>query len=281
MRFKGKYLFAFLFFVLILLFLIFFPLKKQKTQTSFKKPQEVWVPSVGSSWQIQLSGQPIDQSVDVPVYDIDYETTDASVVSSLHQKGKKVICYINMGAWENFRSDKDLFPPSVLGKVYQGFEDERWFDIRRIDILAPLLEKRIDTCKAKGFDGIDPDNLDGYTNDTGFPLTYQDQIRFNKWVATAAKQRGLAVGLKNDVEQIPDLVLDFDWIVTEHCFFQGWCEKTLPLIQRGKPVFAIEYTEKMSEEQFLKDVCSKAQKLQIDVIFKTLALNSFYLGCRQ
>ena len=43
-------------------------------------------------------------------------------------------------------------------------------DIRRIDLLAPVMDARLDQCASKGFDGIEPDNIDGYTNDTGFPL---------------------------------------------------------------------------------------------------------------
>lgn len=236
-------------------------------------------PAGDTTWQIQLSNEPIDQSIAADIYDIDYENNDASTVKSLHQKGHQVICYISMGSWENFRKDKDSFPQIVLGNTYEGFEDERWLDIRRIDIIGPILQKRMDECKAKGFDGIDPDNLDGYTNNTGFPLTYQDQITFNKWVAQEAHKRNLTVGLKNDVEQISDLVLDFDWIITEHCFIQGWCEKTLPFIELGKPVFAIEYAEKMDEKYFSKEICPKAKKSQINVIYKTLNLDKFYKTC--
>ena len=64
----------------------------------------------------------------------------------------------------------------MLGKQYEGFPEERWLDIRRIDLLAPILRARIDACRAKGFDGVDPDNLNGFENDTGFPLTATDQL---------------------------------------------------------------------------------------------------------
>lgn len=30
-----------------------------------------------------------------------------------------------------------------------------------------------------GFDGLEPDNIDGFLNDTGFPLPYDDQLEYN------------------------------------------------------------------------------------------------------
>lgn len=277
---KWNRILAILVLLLIFLFIIFFfyESQKEKVNNSFEQSLTYWKPAVGSTWQIQFTNEPIDQSLDVEIFDIDYEENNA-VIESLHKKGKKVVCYIDMGSWENFRQDRDAFPKSVIGNVYNGFENERWLDIRQIDILGPLLQKRIDLCKEKGFDGIDPDNLDGYTNDTGFPLTYRDQIRFNIWIATEAHKRGLAVGLKNSVEQIPDLVKYFDWLVTEDCFIQGWCKKTFPFIQAGKPVFAIEYQEKMSEKRFIEEVCPFGKKYKISFIYKSLALDEFYKTC--
>ena len=52
-------------------------------------------------------------------------------------------------------------------------------DVRRIDVLGPIMESRLDMCEEKGFDGVEPDNVDGYLNDTGFPLTKEDQLSYN------------------------------------------------------------------------------------------------------
>lgn len=49
----------------------------------------VWIPVVGTTWQWQLSGLPVDQSVQAAMYDIDAVDNEASVVASLHAKGVK------------------------------------------------------------------------------------------------------------------------------------------------------------------------------------------------
>ena len=88
----------------------------------------------------------IDHRVDVPVYDIDGFENSAADVARLHREGRKVICYINVGAWEDFRPDQDAFPGSVLGEA-NGWEGERWLDIRRLDVLRPLMASA-STCAA-------------------------------------------------------------------------------------------------------------------------------------
>ena len=40
------------------------------------------------------------------------------------------------------------------------------------------------SCRDKGFDGIEPDNIDGFLNDTGFDLTGVDQLAYI-WLADA------------------------------------------------------------------------------------------------
>jgi hypothetical protein len=163
------------------------------TPTASPNPTPVsgdyWKPGLVTSWQIQYSGT-INTSLDVNVYNLDGEGTTAETVSALHARGIKVMCYFSAGSWENYRNDKNSFPASVLGKVLDGWPDERWLDIRQISILKPIMEARMDMCKSKGFDGIDPDNIDGYTNDTGFPLTYNHQLAYNIMLANAGYPLG-------------------------------------------------------------------------------------------
>ena len=199
-----------------------------------------WRPRPGTAWQWQLSGK-LDTSVDVPVYDIDGFDHTASTVAALHDDGRKVICYLSTGAWEDFRPDAGKFPKSVLGKG-NGWEGERWLDIRETDVLEPLMAERIDMCREKGFDAVEPDNMDGYKNDTGFPLTGDDQLRYNRLIAKLAHDRGMAVGLKNDLDQIPDLVDDFDFAVNEQCAQYGECARLTPFVAAGKAVFHVEYS---------------------------------------
>jgi len=235
-----------------------------------------WKPPLNTSWQWQLGDATIDQSFDVDMYDIDLFDQSEEVVNALHAQGSKVVCYMSVGSYEDWRPDADQFPEAVLGKDYEGWPGEKWLDIRQIDLLAPIMRARLDLCKSKGFDAIEPDNMDNYTNDTGFPLIYDDQIEYNRWLASEAHARGLSIGLKNDPDQVADLVTDFDWALTEDCFAQGWCEELLPFIQAGKPVFAAEYTD---TEITLAEFCSEAKTLQISAIRKERDLTDWREAC--
>ncbi len=217
-----------------------------------------WRPRAGLTWQWQLSEPPVDTSIEADVYDIDIFDNDAAVVAELHAKGRKVIGYINVGSWEDWRPDKDQFPEEALGKDYEGWPGERWLDIRRLDLLAPLILARLDLCKAKGFDAVEPDNMDIHGNETGFPITYQDQLRYVLWLADEAHRRGLAIGIKNAADQLPDLMDHFDFAIIEDYFFYGMEEKMLPLIQAGRPVFAAEYDDTGVD---FAAACRKARQL--------------------
>ncbi len=235
-----------------------------------------WQPAVNTTWQWQLD-QTVDPSFEVDMYDIEMFDNDADMVANLHAQGRKVICYISVGSWEEWRPDADRFPASVIGHDYGGWPGEKWLDISQIDLLAPIMQARLDECRAKGFDGLEPDNIDGFTNDTGFPLTYEDQLHYNMWLADQAHARGLSIGLKNDADQVDDLLPHFDWALTEDCFAEGWCEEMLPFIEAGKPVFAAEYTDTgITTGQF----CSQAQQMSFSAILKNRELEAWLEACR-
>ncbi len=186
---------------------------------------EIWRPALGVTWQWQLGGGKLDASFDVDVYDIDGFDNSKAIVDRLHGKGSRAVCYVSVGSWENWRPDKGQFPKRVLGNKYYGWPGEKWLDIRRIDLLGPIMQSRMDMCAAKGFDAIEPDNMDGYANKTGFPLTYADQLRYNKWLADEAHQRGLSIAMKNNEAQVKDLLPYYDFAITEDCFDGRWCGK--------------------------------------------------------
>jgi len=202
-------------------------------------PIDPWRPVPGTTWQWQLTGE-IDVSVEAEMFDIDLFEVPGDVVQELHDRGRIVVCYLSAGAWEGFRPDADAFPEEVLG-LPNGWDEERWLDIRALDVLAPIIEARLDLCVEKGFDGVEADNVDGYANDTGFPLTAEDQVAFNTFLAEAAHARGLSIGLKNDVEQVAELEPQFDWAINEECFQYEECGALLPFIDAGKAVFHVEY----------------------------------------
>jgi len=233
-----------------------------------------WHPSHDLTWQWQL-GSALDFDLQVDVWDIDLGV-HKSVVDKLHSLDAKVICYISVGSHENWRTDADQFPEEVLGKKYEGWSGERWLDIRRIDLLAPIMQARLDDCSAKGFDAVEPDNMQIWDNDTGFPLTYEDQLRYALWLADEAHRRGLAIGQKNAPDQTKDLVDVYDFAITEDAFYYNWAEDMLPYIQAGKPVFAAEYTDLPGD---FEDFCRQSKELGFSTILKHRDLDAWLETC--
>ncbi len=234
-----------------------------------------WHPTVGLTWQWQIGNNDIDTSIAADVYDIDLYV-DQTIIDELHAKRRKVICYMSVGSWEDWRPDKDLFPPEVLGKDYEGWKGERWLDIRQIDKLAPIMLARLDLCKAKGFDAVEPDNMEVYTNDTGFLLTYDDQLKFALWLAEESHKRGLAIGMKNSQDQVQDLLAHFDFAITEDAFYYGWAKDMLPFIAAGKPVFAAEYTDLPGD---FAAFCEQSKQLNFSTILKKRGLDAWIKTC--
>lgn len=235
-----------------------------------------WIPAPGTSWQWQLTGFPVDLGVEADVYDLDLFDTDAGTIAALHARGAHVICYLSAGSWEDWRPDAGAFAPEVIGEKYVGWAGERWLDIRRIDLLAPLMTARLRLCRDKGFDAVEPDNIDGYTNDTGFPITDQEQLRYNRWLASEAHALGLSIGLKNDPDQTADLASDFDWALTEDCYDQGWCESASPFLEAGKAVFAAEYTDTGVD---FDGACAQLQPAGFSLILKDRDLSAWREVC--
>ena len=233
-----------------------------------------WIPSARTSWQWQLQGE-IDQSISAEMFDIDLFDSSPQLIAALHAKGSHVTCYMSAGTFEPWRTDAAQFSAAVKGAAVSGWPDERWLDIRRLDVLGPIIEARLDLCRSKGFDAVEPDNVDAYTNKSGFPLTSDDQLRYNRFLADAAHARGLSVGLKNDLDQIPQLVSYFDWALNEQCFQFKECETLLPFVKAGKAVFNAEY--KLEPSAF----CPQANGYNFNSLRKKLELDAWVIPCRE
>jgi hypothetical protein len=174
----------------------------------------MYQPPVGTTWQWQLQGT-IDTSYDVEVYDIDLYDTPQATIDLLHSQGKKVICYYSAGTYEPWRDDAGDFPQSVIGNGLEWYPDEKWLDIRQISVLEPIMRQRTALAAQKNCDGVEPDNVDGFINNSGFPISYQDQLNYNTMIANIAHEENLSVGLKNDLEHVADLVDIF--VFESHC----------------------------------------------------------------
>jgi hypothetical protein len=228
-------------------------------------------PPAHASWQWQLDGR-IDLRVPARVFDVDGFDASAATVAALHRAGRYVVCYLDVGTWERWRPDARRFPARLLGSP-DGWPGERWLDVRRLDVLGPLLRARIARCRAKHFDAVEPDNVDGFENATGFPLRAADQLRFDRWVARAVHAAGLAVALKNDLEQAAQLAPSFDFAVLEQCFEQRACGQARPFLRAGKGVYDAEYA--LPAARF----CAAARALGVNAIRKRLDLGAWRQRC--
>ena len=235
-----------------------------------------WIPTPGESYQIQYSGK-LDLSVDADIYDLDLFDTQASVVAKLHAMGRRVMCYVDVGTWENWRPDAGKFPKSVLGNRDGHWRGERWLDVRQTAILEPLMAHRLDLCKQKGFDGVDPDNLDGYQNRTGFPITYAEQLTYDTWVAGAAHDRGLTANQKGDNGQVKDLVKVYDFAVVEQCYAQGWCNQFAVYTKANRLVVDVEYG--LSTKRFTTKTCPDTARYDETALLKKLQLTAWLVTC--
>lgn len=229
-------------------------------------------PDPSAPWQYQLTGT-LDLSANAKVFDVDGEGTTKKQVDALHGKGAYVICYMSAGTYEDWRSDARSIPTSVRGQPLEDWPGERWLDIRRRDVLLPIMEKRIAACKDKGFDAVEFDNVDGYANRSGFPLTDGQQLAYNRALAEAAHDAGMAAALKNDADQAARLVGDFDFAIVEECVRYDECARYKPFRDADKAVLAVEY------EGDVAKVCATLRSHRFSGIVKDLDLGPRLRRC--
>jgi hypothetical protein len=157
----------------------------------------------------------------------------------------------------------------------EGWQDERWLDISHYAQFAKIMQARLDLAKQKGCDAVEPDNIDWFDNDTGFDITADDQLLYNKWLADQAHKRGLAIALKNDVSQVSELLPYFDFAVNEECFSYDECNLLVPFVHAGKAVFGVEYD--LDKDGF----CTRANKLGFSFAKAETDLAGSWQSCKK
>jgi hypothetical protein len=236
-------------------------------------------PPALTTWQWQLEGD-LNTSYSVEMYDVDLFDTAVATIEQLQSNNHKVICYFSAGSYENWRDDANKFSAVDYGRNLEGWEGERWLDIRSANVHR-IMTARLDLAVSKGCDGVEPDNMDGYTNTSGFSLTADDQLAYNRFLANAAHQRGLSIGLKNNLDQVLQLVEYFDFAVNEQCFEYDECALLAPFIEANKAVFNAEYADiYVNDTTARNSLCVEAMNLQLSSLVMPLNLDdSFRLSC--
>lgn len=265
------------------------------TPTPTTSSTGVWHPAPGTSWQWQITGI-VDRTLPVTMYDIDlfdsqpsassYSVTgfgsvnvpvgdNTNVIADLHSRGRVVICYLDTGAWENYRPDQALFPASVIGNS-TGWSGERWLDIRSTawPSFEPLIAARLDLAKRSGCDGVEPDQNNPIGNNPGFSITVADQKAWYLEVARLAHDRSLSVGQKNGIETTDaQTIAAFDWNLNEECNQYNECNVLYPVITAGKAVFQVEYVGGTG-------FCPADNAANFDGLLKHLSLDAYRVACR-
>jgi hypothetical protein len=203
-----------------------------------------WHPPAKPTFYWQLQGT-LRTNLTATVYDVDGFETSALEVGAMQAEGKHVVCYIDVGTAEDFRPDYSAFPRSVLGRS-NGWPGEKWIDIRQLSVIEPIMTARFQMCREKGFDAVEPDNIEAASNRSGFPITAAQQLTYNEWLAGEVHSLGMAILQKNDGEQSAQLEPYFDGALTEQCNQYAECADYRPYLQAGKPVINAEYRLKLS-----------------------------------
>jgi hypothetical protein len=243
------------------------------------------------SWQWQIGSVPAAGALlDVDMYDVDLEGIPAATISAMHAKGIKAVCYFSAGTYEGWRSDWGKFFPFIAGEDYQGTEkpflgkmadwNERWLDVREIDLLKPIMTARLKAAKEKGCDAVEPDNMDAYSNASEVKapggISAAQQLAYNRAIASWAHEQGLSVALKNDMGQLDSLVGDFDWALNEQCYQYGECGGYAgSFLKAGKAVFGVEYQGDSAS------FCPKARQAHMSWLKKKLDLGPYREACNE
>ncbi|KAK3317028.1 glycoside hydrolase family 114 protein [Apodospora peruviana] len=237
-----------------------------------------FVPEV--KWQIDILNT-LDTTktltpTDALVWDLDlfHLARHPEIIDFLRGKipNVNIICYFNAGLaqpsdcdWDSTWQKPEF--KGLLGKPYdpEQFTEELWVNIKN-QTGIDLIKRRVRLAADLGCDGVDPDNIDGYTNDmngengTGWKTTPQDYVNFVTQLATQAHtlktKRGfsLLIGQKNAPEIARNLTSVLDFAVLEDCknlrneASRAFCADFQGYITANKPVFSIEYPTSLRKQ---------------------------------
>ncbi|ORY19891.1 glycoside hydrolase superfamily [Clohesyomyces aquaticus] len=201
----------------------------------------------GSSWDILLNkGDGVANvkqaiSANFKVIDIDLFDTDKATIADL-KANKQVICYFSAGSKEGWRPDAKDFKDGDTGKGLDGWPDENWVNVKSENVRS-IMKKRIQKAADSGCTAIDPDNVDGFDGgQDGFGYDKSAYVDYMKFMAKEASSHNMAIGLKNAVDMIPDVIDVVQFAVNEQCHqYSGECAKYKRFTDANKAVFNIEY----------------------------------------
>lgn len=167
--------------------------------------------------------------------------TDVQTVKSFNGRGMETIAYTSIGTVESWRPDSKEFTGSMLSNKRNGF-GERWINPKRWELVKPIISKRFQLFKSKGFKGVEVDNIDLVGNVKGADET--NVYNYARWLSYTAHKLGLKIYLKNTSYLGKELVHYYDGLITEQADIYPLDieEGYKYFIQNGKSWWDFEYT---------------------------------------
>lgn len=164
-------------------------------------------------------------------------------------EGTYSVCYVNAFQTQpgSLRWWRTKHPELLLrdhrGRLVRdaGWPDEVLLDIRtkrKRVALARIVGRWIDGCDRKGFQAVEPDNLDAWTRSRRL-TTKRQTIGYAKRLVRHTHRRGMAIAQKNTAELLRHRV-GFDFAVVEEC--QRYRECDAFVRRYGSQVVEVEYT---------------------------------------
>jgi hypothetical protein len=184
------------------------------------------------------------------------DSTIESSVSAIHAMGAHAICYVDGGTAENWRSDYGEFDPSELGGDVPGWPGEEYVNVADwatsvpsgYETLQTIMTNRIALCQEEGFDAVEADNVDAYSdgNIGDFTLSMSQEETYIDQLVAIAHSDGLAFFLKNDINGDSLITTEaplVDGEIDEQCWQYSECSALDVFVQEGKPVLNVEYQD--------------------------------------
>ncbi|MEZ4318915.1 MAG: endo alpha-1,4 polygalactosaminidase [Myxococcota bacterium] len=238
------------------------------------EPAPQWRPAPGASWHWQLVGDVApDLPVDVAVLDL--YGPDGSIAS----QQAKVVCSFSAGTAEDWQDDTGAFPWDAVGLPVVNALGVYWVDVRD-DGVRQVMAGRLDEAVARGCDGVDPRDLNGFSQDTGFGLTSDDARDYLLWLADEAHARGLSIAVHDVPEIAPSVSAAVDLALAESCLARGTCGAFDPYIAAGKAVLHVERAGTPAEaEAAYESVCDDPARERFSTVLKLGDTSAWQLAC--
>ena len=239
-------------------------------------PLNSWAYVIGENYPLSIPPVVDGVATDVQAVDADLGDQDGltaggvlvadpiieSSVAAIHSMGAKAICYVDAGTAENWRSDYGEFDPSELGGAVPGWPGEEFINVADWSTAVPagyetlqtIMTNRVTLCKQEGFDAVEMDNVDAYSDgDIGdFTLTMAQEEAYLEELIPIVHDDGMAFFLKNEINGdslISTIAPLVDGEIDEQCWQYNECSALDIFVQEGKPILNIEYSSSESEPQ--------------------------------